>query len=193
MAELTAVGRPSALASIILAGFAGWYTVATTTRFPDAVTQFVSFGWVVLVLAVVIGSRFAVGSGVLIALAGAVIEIGTVSEQRWGRSLIIACLWYLAAELAWDSMERRDGRRRSQAVELERAREIGYVLVVSSIVTLVAVASAGAAPPRTLLVLALTVGAVALTLAVGARHLAAMDSPGVHRQSEGEDDVVGDG
>lgn len=167
------LGRAQALAAVVIAGSACWVTVATTTRFPDSAARFVGIGLVIFVMAVVTGSRFAVGGAILIGLIGAVIEIGTVPVQRWERSLIVACLWYVAAELAWDSMERRDGRIRPMTVAHERLREIGTVVVVSLVATVAAVSLFSAAPPRTLVVLAITVGGLALALIVATRHLTA--------------------
>lgn len=173
------LGRLQALAAVVVAGSAGWVTVATTTRFTDSAARFVGIGLVVFVVAVIGGSRFAVGGAILVALIGAVIEIGTVPVQRWERSLMIACLWYVAAELAWDSMERRDGRIRPPAVAFERAQEIGTVVVVSLVATIVAVSLLGAAPPRTLVVLAVTVGGVALALIGATRRLTATDAQSI--------------
>lgn len=166
-------GRTQALLAVVAAGMAGWITVATTTRFADSALRFVGIGLAVFVVAVLTGSRFAVGGAILVALIGAVIEIGTVPVQRWERSLIIAGVWYVAAELAWDSMERRDGRARRLGVTLERLREVGTVLAVSLGATIAAVALVGAAPPRTLLVLAAAVGGLALALILATRHLTA--------------------
>lgn len=169
-------GRTEALLAVVAAGLAGWTTVATTTRFADSALRFVGLGLVAFLVAVLTGSRFAVGGAVLVALVGAVIEIGTVPVQRWERSLIIAGLWYVAAELAWDSMERRDGRDRRLGVAIERAREVGTVLAVSLAATVAAVALVGAAPARTLLVLAVTVGGLAVALIAATRHLTATDA-----------------
>lgn len=166
-------GGKQALLAVMAAGLAGWITVATTTRFADSALRFVGFGLVIFVAAVLTGSRFAVGGAVLVALIGAVIEIGTVPVQRWERSLIIAGLWYVAAELAWDSMERRDGRDRRPGVTLERLSEVATVLVVSLGATIAAVALVGAAPPRTLLVLVVTVGGLAFALVIATRQLTA--------------------
>ncbi len=190
LGALTALGRPQALAAIATAVLAGWVTVATTTQFTDSTTRFVGFGLVIFALALILGSRFAIGGAVLVALVGAVIEIGTVPVQRWERSLAIACLWYLAAELAWDSMERRDGRQRSVAVDLERVRELATVIVATLVVTVVAAALVDAAPPRTLVVLAVTVGVMATGLVVATRHLLSTgvsdDSPEVGDAAPGQ-------
>lgn len=169
-------GRSQAVVALILAGLAGWVTIATTTRFTRSTTQFVGFGLAIFLLAVVAGSRFAVGGAVMVALAGAVIEIGTAADQGWDRPLIIACLWYAAAELAWDSMECRDGRNRSPAAALERLGEVATVLVASLVAIVLAVAIMGSAPPRTLAVLAATVGVLAIGLIAATRQLAATDS-----------------
>ncbi len=166
-------GRYHTLAALVIAGLAGWVTIATTTRFVESTSRFVGFGLAIFVIAVVTGSRFGVGGAVLVALGGAAIEIGTVPAQRWERSLVIAVLWYLAAELAWDSMERRDGRRRSLEAAVDRIREVGSVVALSVAVTMPAVALAGGAPPRNLVVLAATVGGLAIALIVATRHLTA--------------------
>lgn len=173
LAPMMRLGRVQALVAIVAAGAAGWVTVATTTRFTDSAARFVVIGLVVFAVAVAGGSRFAVGGAILIALIGAVIEIGTVSSQRWERSLIIACLWYVAAELAWDSMERRDARVRSLAVAVDRVREIGTVMVTSLVVTIGAVSLVGAAPPRSLVVLVATVVGLAIALISATRRLSA--------------------
>ena len=171
------LGRPQALGAVFAAGLAGWITVATTTRFADSATRFVWFGLAIFLLAVVLGSRFAVGGAVLVALTGAAIEIGTVPVQRWDRSFAIACLWYVAAELAWDSMERRDGRHRSLAVDIERTREVATVVAATLVATVMAAALVGSAPPRSLVVLAAAVAALALGLVTATRRLLATGEP----------------
>lgn len=171
MQMLMRLGRAHALLAVATAGVAGWITVATTSRFADSAARLAGIGLVVFVVSVVTGSRFAVGVGVFCALIGAMVEIGSAPVQRWERSLVIAGLWYVAAELAWDSMERRDGRHRPMAVTLLRFREMGTVLVISLLATVVAVPLVGAAPPRTLVVLAATVGVVALALVAATRRL----------------------
>lgn len=173
------LGRAQALLAITTAGLAGWITVATTSRFADSAARLAGIGLFVFVASVVTGSRSAVGAGVFCALVGAVVEIGTVPVQRWERALLIAGLWYVAAELAWDSMERRDGRERPPAVTLLRFREMGTVLVISLLATVVAVSFVGAAPSRTLLVMAVTLGVVALALIAATRrlHTAGADPP----------------
>ena len=50
---------------------------------------------------------------------------------EWVRSMIVGCLWYVALELAWDSIERRNGVARSSALELRRTNEVAVVVVVA--------------------------------------------------------------
>ncbi len=165
-------GRPQALLATAAATIAGWYTVATTTSFPGVASRLVALGLAAVLVAVILGSRFTVGAAVLSGLAGAGVEIVAVSAQRWDRVFIVGALWFLVAELGWDSMERRDGRRRSSAVNLVRGREVGTVIVLSLVATVITAALADDAPPRTLTILSLVVVLLSLALVVATRHLA---------------------
>ncbi len=134
-------------------------------------------GAVVLAAGLLVGSSGLVGLATLPALAGAVIGLDRPEGHAWGRALLLAVLWYVAVELAWAAIERRDGTRRTPAVDRLRVQEVATVVTVVVVVgvagsLLTTVAPVRTVPVRGLAVLAVLAGVVAI-----GRHLTGRSAP----------------
>ena len=88
----------------------------------------VGFGLFAFALAV--GSARLVGVATLPIFAAALIASAGADDPVWVRSIVLGVLWYLAAELAWEGIERRDGATRSSAFNDRRIDEATTVLVL---------------------------------------------------------------
>lgn len=109
-------------------------------------------GLVFLAAGLLIGSERLVGFASLPMLAGALLSVEPIDGPAWGRSLIVGCLWYVALELAWASVERRDGVERAEAIGRQRRREVSQVVIVAIAVGLGSALLATVAPARSLFV-----------------------------------------
>ncbi|MDH3293666.1 MAG: hypothetical protein OER95_05025 [Acidimicrobiia bacterium] len=157
--------------------------VATTSRFPGPAAQLAWAGFVVLAASVALGWSAGVGLAGLPMLAAAVIEIATVSSQGWLRATAVGCLWFCTAELAWDSIERRDGQRRAARLNRRRVQEVATVVAATLAVTLTAVFLIGRAPDRTFWIQILTLGVAVAAMIASGRHLEATGVDGETRSS----------
>ena len=75
-------------------------------------------GVVLFAIALVVGSPRFVGLATVPVLGGALIASALGAEPAWLRSIVLGCVWYVAVELAWEAIERRDG-----AQTLDRLRQ----------------------------------------------------------------------
>ncbi len=146
-------------------------------------------GVIILAIALTLGSTAFVGLATAPILAGAAIGLDRPEGHAWGQTLVIGLLWYVAAELAWGSIEQRDPTTRSAAVDQLRIREVATVVAVTVVVGSAAAGLAALAPIRTVLVRILAVAAVlACVVAVG-RVLAARSRPDPESDPESDSDA----
>jgi hypothetical protein len=128
-------------------------------------------GVVCFVIALILGSgRLVALTSLLILPAGLMTFVGD-DARAWVRGVAIGVLWYVAAELAWDAIERRDGVRRTAAYGNRRIDEASKVVLLSLVIAAAAVMLSGMAPPRTVFVFAIVLGGLAAALAAATREI----------------------
>lgn len=159
-------GWPAALLALAVGvGTAVWSAVTADAllwlSYRATIAGLLFFG-----LGLIVGSERLVGFAAAPILAVAVFGTDGSPEIDLGRSLIIGCGWYIATELAWESIAWRSDAVRSRAIAAQRTREVATVLIVAIVVGLTAIGLTSLAPSRTLLLRAFAVGSVVASLAV---------------------------
>ncbi|MDJ0497892.1 MAG: hypothetical protein QNJ89_08685 [Acidimicrobiia bacterium] len=127
-------------------------------------------GAVVFVVAMLLGAGRLIGVATLLTLAGGLIA-ATAANPNWIRLIVVACLWYLAAELGWEGIDRRDEAQRSAALNSRRINEVATVILLSICVAAVALATSSFAPVRSLSVVGVAVLGLLLTLGLAVRRV----------------------
>ena len=159
--------------AIVLGAACAATIVITTDRYATNAGQLAGIGLALFVVGVLAGSSSIVAFGTLPMLGAAMIEIGANPGDGWIRAAVVGSLWFVSLEMAWDAIERRDGHRRSKAVNFRRMQEVSTVVVGAFAVPLVVLALVTAfTPQRTLAVQALVVGGLAVAMISAIRHLA---------------------
>jgi hypothetical protein len=129
-------------------------------------------GVICFAVALGLGSARVVGACSFPVLGSALISSASADQTAWFQSIAVGCLWYVAVELAWDSIERRTPAVRSPAVQLRRVNEVSSVVLISLAVTvsayLASTLDAARTPGRQGLILVAVISALGLTV----RHLA---------------------
>ncbi len=118
------------------------------------------------------GSQRLAGLASLPMLLGALVGPDQANGPPWGRSLIVGCLWYVALELAWASMEQRRDVDRTEAVGRQRRREVAQVVMVAILVGAGGSLLASVAPTRTLALQAAVIAAFVAAMVGAAQRLA---------------------
>ena len=164
-------GRGQAIAALaVAAAFAGLVVGSSDIR---VAAGLVIAGYVVLLTALSWGSARLVGMATLPMLGGALAASTAGAQPAWALASILGILWYLAAELAWDSIERRDGGRRSTALIGRRIDETATVVVMAFGIAAAGLAASAWTPVRTMAVVVTAVGAVLTLMVWGTRRLRA--------------------
>jgi len=128
-------------------------------------------GFVLFAFALAVGSARFVGVATLPIFAAALIASAGADDPSWIRSIVLGVLWYVAADLAWEGIERRDGVRRSSAFNDRRIDEATTVLVLSLAVATAAFLTSFLAPVRTVLAVGLVIVGLITALILANRHL----------------------
>ena len=129
------------------------------------------FGFGLFAFALAVGSARLVGIATLPIFAAALIASAGADDPVWVRSIVLGVLWYLAAELAWEGIERRDGATRSSAFNDRRIDEATTVLVLTLAVTTAAFLTSFLTPVRTVLAVGLVIVGLITALNLANRHL----------------------
>lgn len=167
--RLRRAGRGQAIAALVVAaGFTGLVVAASDIR---GAVGLVIAGFLILATAVSWGSARLVAVATLPMLGGALAASATGGQPAWALATILGILWYLAAELAWDAIERRDGGRRSAALIGRRIDEVATVVVLALGIAAAGLAASARAPVRTMVIVLVAAGAVLALLVWGGRHL----------------------
>ncbi len=163
-------GRLQAGAALGLAAITAG--VVTASSWPDSqlAGRTAILGVTILLVALVLGSARLVGISTLPILGGAIMA-SRATELSWARMIVVGCLWYIAAELAWDAIERRDGAGRSKALENRRVHEIATVVALALAITTAGYLTAFLAPARTLVAEGLGVLGVVAVIGLAIRRL----------------------
>ena len=128
-------------------------------------------GAIMFVFALALGTRGLVGASGFVILAAALFTTAGIEEPAWIRSAAVGVLWFVAAQLAWDSIERRDGVGRTSAYTSRRIDETTSVIILSLVVTGAVFALSTAAPARTVFVIGLSLLGIAVGLLITTRGL----------------------
>lgn len=165
-------GWPQAVGALLVVAANTGLTAASTWSESQTAGRVAIFGVVMFVIALGLGSgRLVTATSLPILGAGLVSLIGEV-DPAWVRAMAVGVLWYVAAELAWESIERRDGAGRTRAHTARRIDEVTTVVMVALAVSSVAIAlSATVAPVRTIVISAFVLVGLALAMSAAARGL----------------------
>ena len=164
-------GWPQALEALLLAGAAAGVIAASSWGRSQTAGRLAFFGIVVFLIALIWGSGLLVGLASLPVLVAALVSTIGGDSPAWIRALVVGVLWFLAAELGWDAIERRDGVRRTAAYNSRRIDEAITVVLLSLAVTLAAFLTSETAPLRTAFVIAIALLAIAGAIGVAAQKL----------------------
>lgn len=129
------------------------------------------FGFMLFAIAIGIGSSRLVGVATLPIFAAALIASVGADDPAWVRSIVLGVLWYLAAELAWEGIERRDGAPRSSAINHRRVDEVMTVVILSLAVTTITFLASFLTPVRTVMAVGLVVVGLGAGLYLANRRL----------------------
>ena len=177
-------GRLQTAAALVVAlAIVGVVAVPSWTESQTA-GRMAIFGFGLFALALAVGSARIVGVATLPIFVAALIASAGADDPAWVRSIVLGVLWYLAAELAWEGIERRDGARRSSAFNDRRIDEATTVLVLSLAVITAAFLSSFVTPVRTVVAVGVVVVGLITALNLANRHL----SLGGHDQGLAQDD-----
>ena len=162
-------GWQQAMAAILLLIAAAVVIAVSTWSQSQTAGRLAAAGVVLFVIALLLGSgRLVAITSLPVLIAGLITLVGQ-ENPAWIRGMVVGLLWYVAAELAWDAIERRDGVRRTVAHNHRRTDEVSKVVLMSLSVSAVAILISGTAPVRSMLVLATVLVALAASLATMAQ------------------------
>jgi hypothetical protein len=166
-------GGTQGLGALVVAAVTATMVAASNWTGDNVAGRFAIAGVVLFAIALAVGSARLVGVASLPVLGSALFASATADSPAWVRSIVVGCLWYVAVELAWDSIERRKGVKRSPALELRRINEVSSIVVISLGVTVTAYAASSLDAPRTLIGQAVIVVALLAALVFAIRHVVA--------------------
>ena len=157
-------GWRAAAAGAAVASLVTWWLIDTVEVWPWLSPRLALGGLALYFISLAIGFRHGVGFAAVPLLTAAAFSEEVAVAIDWGRPLIIGCMWYVATELAWESITRRAGIDAAPAVARQRQREVATVVIVTIVLGLGAAAVATLAPARTLLLRAVVIVLVAAAL-----------------------------
>lgn len=174
-------GSTQGIGALVAAGVTTTMIAASNWTGDNVAGRFALAGFALFVIALAFGSARFVGMASLPVLGSALFASTTADSPAWVRSIVVGCLWYVAVELAWDSIERRKGVRRSRALELRRINEVSSIAVISLGVTVTAYAGSSLDAPRTLIGQAVIVVSLLAALIFTIRHVETTGAPPSNR------------
>lgn len=164
-------GRLQAAQALVLAGLGAGVVAASSGGQAQLATRLALAGVVMLGAGLALGSPRLVGVTTVPMLAAALISSGAGSETAWVQSIVLGCLWYVTAELAWDAIERRDGAKRTAEFDNRRTQEVATITALSIASTSVGFLFSYLAPTRSILVIGFAVLALFGCLSWATRRL----------------------
>ncbi len=164
-------GWIQAIASIAVAAMAVVVIAAPSWERTQTPGRLAISGTIFFALALAIGSRGLVAIGGAFVLAAGLFTTAGAENIAWVRSAAIGILLFVAIELAWDAIERRDGIARTSAFNGRKIDETTRVVVLSLAVTGAIYGLSSLAPSRTVFVIGLALLGVAVALGVATRRL----------------------
>lgn len=166
--------RPGLGASVLaclLVAAAGLLMTVTATELPGLIRGLMVAAALVHAAVVFVGSSRLVATSVVFMLVAVTVESSVSEDPLWLRSIAVGLLWYVALEVSWHALSRRDGTVYTPAAITRRVHDVTIVVGLSLVVGLFAVIAATIAPGRSLALQALVLGGVLAALATVARQL----------------------
>lgn len=145
--------------------------VASATALPRVVRILMVVTVVSHGLLIFVGSARLIVSSSIFVLLAVTLESLASSDPSWVRSIAVGVLWYVAMEVSWHALERREGAIYTRAAVAHRVQEVALVVGLTLVVGLVAIAAATVAPGRSVALQAVVLGAVLAVLGAVARQL----------------------
>jgi hypothetical protein len=156
---------------VLLVAVAAFVTGSATWGTSQTGGRLAVIGAALFVLALLLGSARFLGVSSLLGLAALLATTLGSDMTSWVRALVVGALWYLAVELGWDAIERRDGVRRTPAYVNRRLEETSTVVLLSVVLTAGVFFASEMAPLRTILVIATALIGIAVALGLVASGL----------------------
>ena len=166
-------GRWQAGVALGVAGVVATVIAISSSSATEISSRLAILGVALFAVAVILGSARLVGIATLPVLAAALVGSVAAAEPAWVRSIVLGIAWYMAVELAWDAIERRDGVERSSAFNDRRIDEVTTVVILALVITTAGFLLSFLAPVRTALVAGLFVVCVVAGLRLATRRLQA--------------------
>ena len=164
-------GWRQTLGAVLLVALASFLTGSATWSTSQTGGRVAIIGAVLFMLALLLGSGRALGLSSLLGLAALLATTLPYDMTSWVRALVVGALWYMAVELGWDAIERRDGVRRTPSYVSRRLEETSTVVLISVVLTAAVFLVSEMAPLRTMLVVATAIIGIAVALGVVASRL----------------------
>jgi hypothetical protein len=171
-----AAGWPQASGALVMVVAAGGVIAASSWSRSQTAGRLAILGVALFVIALVLGSGLLIGLTTLPFFVAELVSSIGGDNPAWIRAVVVGVLWYLAAELGWDAIERRDGVRRTAAYNHRRLNEANTVVLLSLVVTAAVFLVSSVAPVRTLIVIAVALLGFAAVLAGAAQRLRRTDA-----------------
>lgn len=168
-------GLGASVLSWLLVAATAAYVAITATEQPRVVATLMVAAFVTHAVVIFVGSPRLVISSSVFVLAAVTVEALGSDEPLWIRSIIVGLLWYVAMEVSWHALERRDGTIFTRAAVAHRVQEVAGVVALTLALGLVAIVLATAAPGRSVALQAMVLGGVLAAVAALARQLAPDD------------------
>lgn len=108
------------------------------------------FGTIIQVASLILGLPWLAGSSLVALLAAVAIGAAATTEAPASAWITIGCLWFLALELGWEAIDRRDGIMRARAVSWTRITDVGLVVAITVGTGVVAAVGSSGPPVRSL-------------------------------------------
>lgn len=135
----------------LVAGGATAATIVVPAEHLRATASLVAGGLLMLGFSIGTRSERVAALAVVPVLSAAVVHIRLADESVALWALGVGCGWYLATELAWESISRQVDCRFEPAVTRRRAEEIVSVVAIALVAATTALAASSLAPRRTVL------------------------------------------
>jgi len=171
--RLLDAGRWQAGVALGIAGVVATVIAFSSSREIEIAGRLAILGVALFAVAVTLGSARLVGGAPLLVLAAALVASVAAAEPAWVRSIVLGIAWYMAVELAWDAIERRDGVERSSAFNDRRIDEVTTVVILALVITTAGFLLSFLAPVRTVLVAGLVIICLLAGLRLATRRLQA--------------------
>lgn len=170
-------GVGASILAILLVVLAAVLMTITATELPRLIRGLMVAAVLVHAVVIFLGSSRLVATSSVFMLVAVTLEPAMSDDPSWVRSIAVGLIWYIAMEVSWHALDRRDGTIYTSAALARRVQDVTVVVGLSLVVGLVAIAAATFAPGRSVGLQALVLGAVLAALAVVVRQLAPDDDP----------------